>query len=291
MKKHLIFFDQTGLTNASASATADKAKAAIAILEGKLNKINLVSEGYSLLDKVTTTPLSYGISEEDLDKIKDQLGKIAKYKSLIAWLREAIKAREKLINEVRELDVTSWAKDNNIEYPDYVHREIYPTASDYIANQSIHDRNKYYELETYCAVVGKFIHPGGSFDKARENYIDRISTPSEIDTIGTSTIVRHYIPSVPEEKVNSIYNELNDLHRDSQSQLNKMKHDCEQWVNAEIARIDNEYEVKYDEYVQKVQIINEKFSNWKKSEILRLSKLKIKIPNNLLDIYNEVQNL
>ena len=53
----------------------------------------------------------------------------------------------------------------------------------------IKERNRYLELETRCAVIGKFIHPDGEYSEARKHFTDRMLSPKEVRENGKDTLV------------------------------------------------------------------------------------------------------
>jgi hypothetical protein len=70
---------------------------------------------------------------------------------LIAWLRESIKAKERLIKEAEN---TSY-EDYGLEVPERPERAEYITEDDVIGMWSIKQRNRYYYLDTLCATIGQ----------------------------------------------------------------------------------------------------------------------------------------
>jgi len=113
------------------------------------------------------------VKSEILEKIPDHLLKIAEANSLIAWLREAIKAKEAEMEAVLSMKSDDYIKAENIDCPARPERENYGFVvfDDILATLSIKEREEYYRLETKCAVIGKFIHPDGSFSRARKDFL------------------------------------------------------------------------------------------------------------------------
>ena len=93
-----VFFAENGLTSTSANHIANLAKEAYQNLENELNSICFYTTKVSLLGTSTKEVLHYGNQLIDVTK----LDKIAELKSLIAWLREAIKAKEQLTRNVNK---------------------------------------------------------------------------------------------------------------------------------------------------------------------------------------------
>ena len=88
MLKDKIFFGESGLTTTSANHIANIAKEKYQLLLKQLETITLYNTNIGLIGS-EKQPLSYGM--ETLSNVKPSLETIAQLKSLIAWLREAIK--------------------------------------------------------------------------------------------------------------------------------------------------------------------------------------------------------
>ena len=103
MEKDKIFFspENQGLTTTSANHIANLCKEAYMALEKELDEIQFVNSSVKLISSDSRNVLSEGITE--VDSLQPKLLRIAQLKSLIAWLREAIKAKERLISEAKNL--------------------------------------------------------------------------------------------------------------------------------------------------------------------------------------------
>ena len=97
----MIFFsaDGQGLTSTSANHVANLAKEMVRVLETTLASMVLYSASVALIGSDTENKLNMGAAADDLTDMPRKLRTIAKAKSLIAWLREAIKAKERLAAE------------------------------------------------------------------------------------------------------------------------------------------------------------------------------------------------
>lgn len=102
MKKDMIFFstEGKGLTSTSANHIANLAKEMVREIETFVSGLTLYSTSVVLIGNDNVNIINEGDTAEALDKVKTQLHTIAKANSLIAWLREAIKAKERLQKEV-----------------------------------------------------------------------------------------------------------------------------------------------------------------------------------------------
>lgn len=283
MEKDNIFFAEKGLTSTSANHIANLAKEWIQSIENSLN-VSFVSEDITLIGGTATQSLKKGIGDTFFFSLKDKLQAIADAKSLIAWLREAIKARQSLINDVEELTLSEYfdTLPEKPAYPDLLNEDKY------IASLSIKDRNRYYSLETKCAVIGKYIHPDGQFARARKAYYNALKEPSRADGSGRDTVIRTYTPTVSETKLESAFFELQKEHREAQAELNSIKFLMEKAITDDSIAKKEKYNEELASYNRKVEEMERELTLYKEKEIQRISSLKIVIPNNLLAVYEEV---
>ena len=287
----LVYFSDNGLTTTSANHLANKAKEYVAQLENELKNISFVKEEMQLLDSAVSRVTKTGCSDGELDEFEQKLNIIAKAKSLCAWLREAIKEKANLTDAIKKKVIQTWANDNSIDYPEQPVYKGEVTEKDYLDTLSIKDRNRYYEVETYASVFGKFIHVDGPFYESRKIMLEKMHNPSEISGDGHDTIVYDYKPSVSSEKVDEVFFKLNEKYRSYQAELNAIKHTMQDWITKTNNDNELEYQDNYRKYLAEVDIINSKFKTWKNNEIKKVSNLKIVVPNALQDIYELVNKL
>ncbi len=287
-----VFFGTNGLTSTSANHIANIAKEHIQNYETELKNISFVTTKITLLNS-EPVKTSIGITKERLDTINDALDTIAHAKSLIAWLREAIKAKECIIAKIRAYDIVKYCEEvMHIEYPTHprLHRG-YLTEEEYYDSLSIKERNRYYSLETQAAVLGKYIHPEGALSKAREELHNYITNPYTVNENGRDTVIYSHIPSISTEEVDKKFFELQKKYRAVQAELNGIKHACELALEADKTAKDIEYEKQLQEYNKKIDTISSEYEKWKNNQLAEAASLKIVIPNSLQVIYNEIKTL
>lgn len=292
MESNSVFFSENGLTSTSANHVANLAKEYVQNIEKDLNNTSFVNTSVTLIDSNNNVKISIGKDATFLELVETKLNKISDAKSLIAWLREALKAKENLQAELNRLSLADWVKmEKNETLPEYPERDNYMTEDDYYASLNIKDRNRYYMLETQAAVYGKYIHPSGAFSKAREELSDKLNRPHEVKEDGRDTIIYNYNPSVEQSKVEDLFFKLQKDHRQVQAQLNGMKHECELALSANRISIDNKYKEELEKYSQVQTKYMSEFNLWIKKKAQEYASLKIAIPDNLKSIYNEVNSL
>ena len=292
MESNSVFFSDNGLTSTSANHVANLAKEYVQNIEKDLNNTSFVNTSVTLIDSNNNVKISIGKDATFLELIETKLNKISEAKSLIAWLREALKAKENIQAELNRLSLVDWVKmEKNETLPEYPERDHYMMEDDYYASLNIKDRNRYYMLETQAAVYGKYIHPSGAFSKAREELSDRLNKPHDVKEEGRDTIIYNYNPSVEQSKVEDLFFKLQKDYRQVQAQLNGMKHECELALSENRISMDNAYKEKLNKYSQVINAYTAEYNVWTKKKSQEYASLKIAIPDNLKSIYNEVNSL
>lgn len=292
MESNNVFFSENGLTSTSANHVANLAKEYVQNIEKDLSNTSFINTSVSIIDSNNDVTISIGKDATFLELIENKLNKISAAKSLIAWLREALKAKDKLQQELNQLSLYDWIKtEKNETVPVHPERDDYMTEDDYYASLNIKDRNRYYMLETQAAVYGKYIHPSGAFSKAREELSDKLNKPHEVKEDGRDTIIYNYNPSVEQSKVEDLFFKLQKDYRQVQAQLNGMKHECELALSENRISIDNAYKEELEKYNQTINKYNVEYNLWTKKKSQEYASLKIAIPDNLKSIYNEVNSL
>lgn len=232
-----------------------------------------------------------GESSEVLDSLQSLLEGVAQAKSLIAWLREGIKAKENLMKGLQTISLEDWCKENGMVKPETPNYGHVLTEVEYYASLPIKERNRYYQLETEAAVLGKYIHPDGHLSNARKELKDKIYHPHEVDGKGRDALIYTYTPTTSIAIVDNIFYELQKKHREIQAQLNAMKYSCEQAINESTNKVNTEYMAASQKYQAELKDVLGAFKTWKDEKSQEYSKLKIIVPNSLLGIYNTINSL
>ena len=290
MEKDLIFFGEQGLTSTSAGHIANLAKEYIAGLEEFINNLNFYNIDIQLLSSQETKPLSKGNDNKALAEIGPALTTIAEAKSLIAWLREAIKAKEHMSNELSSLDLATWCKNTGKVYPELHLMESYTEEME-INKMSVKDRNNYFRLQTYAAIFGKLIHPDGQLSIARARFADKLRHPTELQGNGRDGIIYSYSPTVTHKELEDTFFELQNAQRSFQAEFNKVAHTIKENVFAEQQRRFKEQAAKFIKQKTVLQELNTEFTQYTEAEIKKIADLKIVIPDNLKTIFNAVKSL
>lgn len=278
-----IYFGTSGITSTSANTVANWAKEYVK----NIPTMSFVNKYISLIGDSHKELVSSGINNIDTAFLK----KKAKAYSLIAWIREAIKAKEKLIKEIETLGLEEYCVLKGITYPQEPVEDHILTEEEYWDSKSTKERNKYYELETSLSVLGKFIHPEGNFANARNYLQDKINNPIDVSDNGRDTIITRYEPSISLKDVESKFFELQAKHRELQSQLNAMKYECEKACIQSETEVKTKYQKEYNTYNTLRSKLYADLSKYKRDQVNEIIKLKIIIPDSLQEIFKEVSQL
>jgi len=293
MNKNRIFFGENGLTSTSANHVANLAKEAYASVEEKLNALQLYDEDISLLGSGAFTPVSRGATTLELQAVPDMIAEISSLKSLIAWLREGIKARKELAAELQRYSLESYCEDHGIEMPVCPDSDDYEpmTEDEYYGSLSIKERNAYYQLETKCATLGSFIHSNGRLSEARKRLNVILNKPTVVNENGRDTIVTARKASVNPGDVEDLFFRLQAKHREYQAALNSIKHKCEVALEQDALAKRSAYNEAYSAYSTRLHELENELLKWKQEQTIALEKLKIVIPDSLKPIYEKVCTL
>lgn len=289
MKKDEVFFGKEGLTSTEANHIANMAKEYINANSNMdlifyNTSIEILNNNNQVITKTN--------NKNSLKDLEEKLERIAEATSLISYLREAIKAKDRLIIEMEALSLGGYCIIKNIEYPKNPNAPLnILTDNEYYGSLPIKEREKYYTLEAFASVYGKFIHPNGSFVNAKEKLVEVIQTPTKLGLNGNDTIIYNYEPLVSISYVEAVFFELQVKYRDVQAQLNKLKADCENAIKRDSIYKFNSYREALSKYQSAKALLETELSSYKAMETERIGKLKIIIPDDLKDTYSKISNL
>lgn len=284
MEKDKIFFSSDGLTSTSANYYANIAKELYRLTDEFLSKIVFYTTKVKLIGSSEESLLREGW--DDVSFVEDNLKTIAQLKSLIAWCREAVKAKDRLILEAQN----SGYEDYGLQCPEKPVRKDYLTEDDYIATLNIKQRNRYYYLEAVCATIGQYIHPDGKFAEQRQELLKVISEPNTVSGQGRDTLLYTRTPSISNKKVDEVFMHLQNIYRSYQAELNSIKHEIKEAVDRDTATKNIEYNEALKLYQYKMSQIDAELTMRRKEAVDAASNLKIVIPDSLKDIFEKVKS-
>jgi len=289
MEKDLVFFGEGGITATEANRIANMAKLAYTEDESALGSISFVNESVETISGSMAKDIAYGT--KSLKGVEERLERMGNLKALCAWLREAIKAQERLIKEAKTYPFVDYVRNNNIELPKAPSPVVQLTEDDVIATFDIKKRNRYYYLEAMASAIGDFIHKNMPLDLARKKFYDVISHPRRLVGTGQDTLIYSYSTSIGKEELENTFSELQQKHSSYQKELNSIKSEILSRISNDNIDKTREYEDSIKEYNNKLSEIQSGYSKWMAENQKKMTSLKIIIPNSLKTIYDEIANL
>ena len=315
--ENMVFFSENGMTAKSASHVIELASERKRAIAAQLQGISLLDEEFELPASGTKTMVRQGIGEERVRELSACLEQIGAMDSIIAWLMEAIKAKEEMTKEVDRLTVDDWAKEKGVVYehnsPKFEQKTVGPGYPDEVTKEQvlnslpIKERNRYLSLNSMAAVYGTFIGKHGAFTSARNAMLERENNPVSIKGEGQDTTLYRYTASVPKDMVEHTLTEMQERHRELNAELNSILYKAEQEAKrlteeamAQYERDMQEYRTEYAKelaaheelvdkwnYTTKLQM--REFESWKREKKDAVQALKIVVPDALLNVLASIK--
>lgn len=286
--KYKVFFAEKGITSTSANHVSNKGKELLKSEQAVLDNINFVNTTASLLSGGESRTITKGMSTDSFESMHKTIAKIANLNAMSAWIHEAIKAKTEILEYVQSLSIDKWAKEQNIELPNAPGKEFPITESDVIGTWDVAKRNKYYVYESYCSLVGKFIHPKGAFYEAKAQMNNAVQNPNKVEGSGRDAIIYSYEPSMPISDVNVEYNWLSTELRHKEAEFNKMKQEIVDAITEDKLAKAQKFNDAYAKYIDTMESIRNKFDMWKTKTVKEVSALKIYLPQGPKQTYDEI---
>lgn len=286
--KYNVFFAEKGITSTSANHVSNKGKELLKSEQAILDNINFVNTTMSLLYGGNCKTITNGMSADSFESMHKTIAKIANLNAMSAWIHEAIKAKTEILEYVQSLSIDKWAKDQNIELPNAPGKEFPITESDVIGTWDVAKRNKYYVYESYCSLVGKFIHPKGAFYEAKAQMNNAVQNPNKVEGSGRDAIIYSYEPSIPVSDVNAEYDWLSTELRHKEAEFNKMRQEIIDAITEDKLAKAQRFDDAYTKYIDTMESIRNKFDMWKTKTVKEISALKIYLPQGPKQTYDEI---
>lgn len=277
------FFGENGITATSANHICNVAKEYYTTLENELNNINFVEESISLIGSPAKAVSKVANGKEMLKDIDITLSTIADCKSLIAYLREAIKRKEELTKSIPDLQALVDFR-NTMPVMEKV-----ITRDDIIASWDIKQLNYYLTLQTKCAVFGSAVH-SNALNTARKQAYYAKENPCSYTGVGRDTVIIQKTVTVDILEIDNTFFEIQSQHRKLQAELNGIEASIEDTISKDYTIKSNKYNTEMSDYRTQLAILNQQNNEHLISERDKIKNLKIVIPHNLKDIYSIVNS-
>jgi uncharacterized protein YukE len=224
---------------------------------------------------------------ENTEFLQQAIKEIAECKALCAYLREAIKAKDALIQEVRDyVSPEAIALSNNKP-----HSEAKISKEDVINGWPIEKRLRYYTLEAHAATFGVYVHPDGDIAKQRDIFHEALANKSVLKEHINQILIYTDTPTVSEDAVERVFFDIQKKHREYQAELNSLKTEIDNAVSLHNTKVASDYQIAFDQWSHAVQDHNNKDSILRSEWHRKVSQYKIIIPDNLTAIVKRIENL
>lgn len=306
-----VFLGEKGLTSTEASHKANMLGKMAERAKARVNALSAYTQTVYMDEKDVTT-----ITGVKVDFLKLAL-EAGNYYQGSAWLREAVKAKDELIQSIKTLHISEF----HDEAEDGAYRKVsldYPvkevidndaiTEEDIIDTWTVADRAEYLSIEANVAALGKLLHKGGVLDKLRDDVL--FFKPTEIKEYkklgGMTAFVATNTLLYTDVEIDSQFMQLQEQHRTWESKLNgfkaKIKNDlsikqqelikvtarAQADENQRYNKLVKEFNAEVDEVDQHNKLINDLLQGKKLDLVKWCSKLKVVVPNALQPIFDLV---
>lgn len=292
-----VFFKDGFLTSTEAQNICNVANEVIARLAESINSVQFYNTSITSIVS-SDNEVCAGKGTTDIAWIQDAIIKIGKYNSLIAWLKEAIKNKEEALGELSGMRLQEWSEYENYPAPKSPSRKASVTKEDVIRNLEAIELNKYFTLQSKAAAIGKFIHGIGSISRAKIMLNRVVAEPNKISGAGRDTVIYKYTPSVKVDDVDNMFLSLMSEHRNLNAQLNFIKAKAVEEANKQNIANEQEYQKartayskEYNDWLDKTEDLQSRFNQYIITEKEKISKLKINVPDSLMETYKSIKAL
>ncbi len=315
MKKiNEVFFSKAGekgITATSANYLANIATEECEKVAKELAGVSFINTDIAIVGSAERNLAHKGFDEADVKHIPKDIDMIANLTCFISYIREAIKAKDDEMKDAEKLSFDAYLELRGIELPPVPKEPLapnkpeMPTQLDVVADMSASERLQYLSNEAIASTYGKYIHPEGLINEARDEMHVLLSNPVVASGTGRDTIIRYHSHSAPTKLVDEVFMNLQNTYRTSEKALNGMKYSIKEELKARQVAIENDYRkvidqyhIDYDKYATEcnarnivIEGIRSEYAAYRTSLINEISKLKIRIPKSLEGTFNYLDSL
>lgn len=286
--KSVFLTNESGITSTSANYLANLAQEVI-----QEKKLEL--ENTSFVDSRIVTPLcpdglDYEKANYDLRNISEKIREIARYNTFCAWMREAIKAKEKALNDINNENYEEWLKRNGKIVEDKRELEL-KDESDFIDELSIGERYTMLMTEAVASSFGKLIHQDSPISNARKQMQYRKLHPTDVKGTGAELTLTRYTVAADSAEVENMFLSLQNEQREAEKQLNAIKSRIKSSKEEYNIKVHNECRQILKERADRDKALHIEFEKDKAERRVSLNKMKILVPDALKDIYEHLNKL
>jgi hypothetical protein len=295
-----VFFGTPGLTSSEASHVCNVAYEIAESCIRDLNRVTTLTQIAHVKDKT----IQVSKANFNADDFKDLAAKAPRLFQLSAWLREAVKEKERLLKETESIVCPPHLLEQFDKQPPLHPAEERDIAVDWGREQlGIKQRAAYLALEAEAAAIGKLLHNDGILQKLRKEKEAKPLQWTEPRVGSESYPIECSVNTEAQKEVDRLFFELQQKHREVSKRLNAIKsqvNDATTAENVRRRRFNKEAAVAFSTDMAKWHAERDAVSN-KNQEIMKkwrpeqmekrneISSLRIIVPEDLGDILQEVR--
>lgn len=295
-----IYFGEEGMTSTSAQHVSAMANVMVQDVKQHIMGLRLYEKSIRVIGDVECKVEEVN---NTLPEISEGVKQICKANALIAWLREAVKEREKAQQYVQDMTLDKWMELEGIEKPTSPQPPMMPKINfqDYNTildtGLSVKEYNRFVELNSALAVYGEMIHDKGLLTRQKNELARIMQNPTEVKESGRDTIITTYKVDVNiGVDLDKLYTELQSEYRKLQAEKNGIEAKFSNMAMAYQTRKMEEWKAAKSQYDRDLTRVNSelvgiqtRMQEWKKQRLEELAALKIIIPNDLKALYKSLQ--
>lgn len=295
-----IYFGEEGMTSTSAQHVSAMANVMVQDVKQHIMGLRLYEKSIRVIGDVECKVEEVN---NTLPEISDGVKQICKANALIAWLREAVKEREKAQQYVQDMTLDKWMELEGIEKPTSPQPPMMPKINfqDYNTildtGLTVKEYNRFVELNSALAVYGEMIHDKGLLTRQKNELARIMQNPTEVKESGRDTIITTYKVDVNiGVDLDKLYTELQSEYRKLQAEKNGIEAKFSNMAMAYQTRKMEEWKAAKSQYDRDLTRVNSelvgiqtRMQEWKKQRLEELAALKIIIPNDLKALYKSLQ--
>ena len=295
-----IYFGEEGMTSTSAQHVSAMANVMVQDVKQHIMGLRLYQKSIRVIGDAEVTVETVN---NTLPDIAEGVKQICKANALIAWLREAVKEREKAQQYVQDMTLDKWMELEGIEKPTSPQPPMMPKINfqDYNTildtGLSVKEYNRFVELNSALAVYGEMIHDKGLLTRQKNELARIMQNPTEVKESGRDTIITTYKVDVNiGVDLDKLYTELQSEYRKLQAEKNGIEAKFSNMAMAYQTRKMEEWKAAKSQYDRDLTRVNSelvgiqtRMQEWKKQRLEELAALKIIIPNDLKALYKSLQ--
>jgi hypothetical protein len=296
-KSLTVFFAAEGISMSEANHTANMINQINTAISARIINNNAVNEVITY--EGNKVNILKGVKDDELLSLCQKEGELF---GLSAWLREAVKAKDTLLNVVRTCDEKELMVEEGDIIPEFdieqpkIERVKQPkniTESDVLGTFTIAERAEYFETEAIAAHIGKKIHANGKINEMRNEILN--FTPFRMHTFngdhGKKDIPVERTLAYNADEINKIYFTLQTKHRDVESKLNWFKARIKNEINSMQAAENKAYTLAVGEIAKKYELEAVEFNAARKKYINDLQTMNARAAERRVLLTNEISKL